>query len=175
MASFSFDRRFDVPRRSTPAQAIGFVLWLALAFAAAGVGAVASIDAAEFYGQLVKPDWAPPAGLFGPVWTALYLLMGVAAWLVWREKRAKGLALSLSLFVIQLLANALWSWLFFAWRMGAFALVDVLALLALIVATAITFWRIRKAAGVLFIPYIAWVAFASVLTYSVWQSNPDKL
>jgi benzodiazapine receptor len=175
MASLSYDHRFPMPRRSVSAQVAGLVLWLGVAFAAAGVGAVASIDAAAFYGQLSKPSWAPPANLFGPVWTALYFLMGVAAWFVWREKRAKELTVALSLFVVQLIANAIWSWLFFAWRKGAFAFIEVLILLALIVATAIAFWRIRRVAAVLLLPYIAWVTFASALTFSVWQMNGDKL
>jgi benzodiazapine receptor len=175
MASLSYDHRFPIPRRSAAVQAVGFILWLAAAFSAAGVGAIASLDAATFYGQLSKPNWAPPANLFGPVWSALYFLMGVAAWLVWREKRAKGLAVALTLFIVQLIANALWSWLFFAWRKGAFAFIEVLILSALIVATAIAFWRIRKLAGVLLIPYIAWVSFASALTFSIWRLNGDKL
>lgn len=162
-------------RRSTLAQTIGLVAWLAVAFAAAAVGAVASIDAASFYAQLVRPAWAPPASVFGPVWSVLYLLMGVAAWLVWREQGAKALAPALALFLVQLGANALWSWLFFAWRDGALAFADVLVLLALIVATVAAFWRIRRLAGVLLIPYLAWVCFASALTWAVWQGNPGVL
>ena len=162
-------------RRSTPAQAIGLLVWVALSYAAAAVGAIASIDAGSFYEQLARPAWAPPGWIFGPVWSALYLLMSVAAWLVWREQGAKGLALALALFLIQLAANALWSWLFFAWRYGALAFVEVLVLLALIVATLAAFWRIRRVAGLLLLPYLAWVCFASVLTWAVWQRNPTLL
>jgi benzodiazapine receptor len=162
-------------QRSTPAQAIGLLAWLALVFAAAGVGAVASVDAGSFYGQLAKPDWAPPASVFGPVWSALYLLMGIAAWLVWRERAAQGLAAALGLFAVQLVANALWSWLFFAWRNGAAAFAGVLVLLVLVVATLVAFWRIRSAAGLLLVPYLAWVSFASVLTWTVWRGNPELL
>ena len=162
-------------RRSTPAQAIGLLVWVAISYAAAAVGAIASIDAGSFYEQLARPAWAPPGWIFGPVWSALYLLMSVAAWLVWREQGAKGLALALALFLIQLAANALWSWLFFAWRYGALAFVEVLVLLALIVATLAAFWRIRRVAGLLLLPYLAWVCFASVLTWAVWQRNPTLL
>lgn len=161
--------------RSFLAQSLGLVAWLAVAFAAAAIGAVASVDAGAFYAQLVLPAWAPPASVFGPVWSVLYLLMGIAAWLVWREQGAHRVGPALTLFVAQLGANALWSWLFFAWHKGAFAFVDVLVLLALIAATITTFWRIRRLAGVLLLPYLAWVGFASALTWAVWQGNPSVL
>lgn len=164
-----------MPQRSTLSQAIGLLAWLAVAFAAAGIGAVASVDAGSFYAQLVTPSWAPPASVFGPVWTFLYLLMGIAAWLVWREQGARNRTRALTLFLVQLGANALWSWLFFAWRNGALAFVDVLILLALIVATVVAFWRIRRLAAMLLFPYLAWVIFAAALTWVVWQSNPTVL
>lgn len=154
-------------------RAPGLAGWLLLAFAAAVVGAVASADAANFYAQLVKPPWAPPAWVFGPVWSVLYTLMGVAAWLVWRSPRpARG---ALWLFVAQLAANALWSWLFFAWRLGALAAVEVLVLLALIAASVLAFWRSSRTAALLLLPYLLWVAFASLLTWSVWRRNPGLL
>lgn len=103
-------------RNSTQAQVIGLVGWLALTFVAAGIGSIASMDAQAFYAQLVKPAWAPPASLFGPVWSVLYLLMGVAAWLVWRERPSQSVDGALGLYLMQLAANALWSWLFFAWH-----------------------------------------------------------
>jgi tryptophan-rich sensory protein len=146
---------------------------LALAFVAAGLGAVASVDAASFYAQLSKPAWAPPATVFGPVWTVLYVLMGVAAWLVWRAPGAKRGALVL--FIAQLAANALWSWLFFAWHRGALASAEVLVLLGLIGATIVAFWRINRPGAVLMVPYFLWVAFASVLTFVVWLGNPNLL
>jgi benzodiazapine receptor len=162
-----------VSERSFTAQLIGLAGWLALAFATGAVGAIASFEAAAFYAQLVRPPWSPPGSVFGPVWSALYALMGAAAWLVWREPGAKGGALAL--FVVQLAANALWSWLFFAWRLGALAFADVLVLLALIGATAAAFWKVRRLAAMLMVPYLAWVAFASALTWSVWQANPALL
>jgi len=101
--------------------------------------------------------------------------MGVAAWCAWREQEAKHRTLGLSLFVVQLCANALWSWLFFAWRMGAAAFADVMLLLVLIAATVVSFWNIRRLAAVLMLPYFAWVCFASALTWVVWQGNPAVL
>lgn len=162
-------------RPSTLAQALGLAGWLAAAFAAAGIGAVASVDAGSFYGQLSRPAWAPPASVFGPVWSLLYLLMAIAAWLVWRERGAAQRIPALTLFVTQLGANALWSWLFFAWRNGPFAFAEVLLLLVLIVATVAAFWRIRRLAAVLLFPYLTWVSFASALTWAVWQRNPNLL
>ena len=159
--------------RSLALQLAGLLGWLLLAFAAAAIGAIASVDAAAFYEQLNKPAWAPPAWLFGPVWSALYSLMGVSAWLVWRSPGSRKRALGL--FLAQLAANALWSWLFFAWHRGALAALEVLVLLALIVCTVIAFWRNSRLAAALLVPYLLWVGFASLLTWSVWQRNPSLL
>jgi tryptophan-rich sensory protein len=161
--------------RSTISQAVGLIFWLGIVFAAAAIGAVASIDASTFYAQLVRPSWAPPASAFGPVWSVLYLLMGIAAWQVWRKRGINHVRFALTLFLVQLCANALWSWLFFAWHNGAFAFVEVLVLLALIVATCAVFLRIGRLAAALMLPYLAWVCLASALTWSVWQSNPKVL
>lgn len=139
------------------------------------MGAFASADAGTFYEQLVRPGWAPPAWLFAPVWSVLYLVMGVAAWLVWRERAVSTTGWALSLYLIQLTANALWTWLFFAWRQGVWAFTEILVLLALIVATMIAFWRVSRAASVLLLPYLLWVAFASALTYATWRANPQLL
>jgi len=156
-------------------QILGLVGWLVLSFAASAVGAVASIQAKSFYGQLAQPNWAPPPGIFGPVWTVLYALMGIAAWLVWRSGGFRPNRQALTLFLLQLALNALWSWLFFAWHRGVLAFADVLVLWILIVATLVSFWRVRPLAGALLIPYLLWVSFASVLNYSVWQLNPQVL
>ncbi len=155
---------------------IGLAGWLALVFVAAAIGGAGSIDAGPFYRELARPNWAPPAWLFGPVWSALYFLIGIAAWLVWRRHgwdRARG---ALLLFIVQLGANALWSWLFFAWRLGAPAFVEIVALWLLIAATVVAFWRLRaRLAAGLMLPYLAWVSFAVVLCYTVWQRNPGAL
>ncbi len=154
---------------------LGFVASLALSFSAAAVGGLGAADAGTFYSQLVRPSWAPPGWLFGPVWSVLYTLMGVAAWLVWKRAGLAGAREALILFVIQLVANALWSWLFFAWHIGAAAFAEVLVLWLLIVATIRAFWRLRRLAAVLLIPYLGWVSFAAILTFSVWQRNPGQL
>jgi nitroreductase len=99
----------------------GLVLWLGLTYAAAAVGGAASARAGAFYAELAQPAWAPPGWLFGPVWSLLYTLMGVAAWLVWRERGFRAARGALTLYLAQLALNALWTWLFFAWRLGALA------------------------------------------------------
>ena len=156
-------------------QAVGLAVSLLLTFAAAGIGAVASAEAGSFYEQLVRPSWAPPAWVFAPVWTFLYALMAVAAWLVWRAHGVSGARPALAAFSAQLAANALWSWLFFGWREGALAFGEVLVLWALIIVTVVAFWRLSVAAAVLLLPYLAWVTFASALTFAVWQLNPNSL
>jgi tryptophan-rich sensory protein len=156
-------------------QITGLVVWLVVSFAASAVGAVASMQARSFYSQLVQPGWAPPPGIFGPVWMVLYTLMGIAAWLVWRSGGFGPNRQALTLFLLQLVFNALWSWLFFAWHLGVWALADIMVLWILIVATLVFFWRVRPLAGALLIPYLLWVSFASVLNYSLWQLNPQVL
>lgn len=162
-------------RRSVGRQTLGLLGWLLLSFAAAGVGGIASRDAQEFYRLLLLPEWAPPAWLFGPVWSALYLLIGLAGWLVWRDGGFRRSPSALVLFLLQLVANALWSWLFFVWRLGALAFLDSLLLWFLIAATIVAFRRIRPPAGLMLLPYLGWVGFATALTYTIWRLNPGLL
>ena len=169
-----------LPSRSGPPGWLALLGWIALAAAAGAVGAVASRDAGEFYGALAKPAWAPPGWLFGPVWSALYVLMGVAAWLVWRTRPAAPgdravRRRALALFVGQLALNALWTWLFFAWRRGALAFGEIVLLLLAVALTAWLFGRLRPLAAWLLLPYLGWVAFATALTWAVWRSNPGLL
>ena len=152
-------------------QILGLVGWLVLTFAAAALGAIASVNAGAFYQQLARPGWAPPGWLFGPVWSVLYLMIGVAAWLVWRERGFRGAGMALTLFLIQLAANSLWTWLFFTWHQGALAFGEILILWALILGTVVAFWRARPLAGALLLPYLAWVTFASALTFATWRLN----
>jgi tryptophan-rich sensory protein len=161
--------------QSLKKQALGLIGWLVATFAAGSVGAIASARAATFYGQLSQPAWAPPAWLFGPVWSALYFLMAVAAWLVWRSHGFRGASTALWLFVIQLVANALWTWLFFVLHRGALSLAEIVVLWLLIAATIGAFWPLQRLAALLLVPYLAWVSFASALTYSLWQLNPGVL
>jgi len=165
----------QLPRTRTQ-QLMGLAGWLALCFVTASVGAVASANAKRFYSVLVQPTWAPPGWLFGPVWTALFVLMAVAAWLVWRlPDGSSGRRWALGLFGVQLAANALWSWLFFAWQQGAWAFAEVIVLWVLIAFTCAAFWCIRPLAGVLLLPYLAWVGFAAYLNWVLWQANPAVL
>ena len=155
--------------------AFGLAGWLAASLVAGGIGAVASASAADFYATLAQPSWAPPATLFGPVWSALFVLIGVAAWLVWRRHGFAGAAVALGLFVVQLVANALWTWLFFKWRLGAASLVEIVVLWLLIAATLVAFWPLHRLAALLLVPYLAWVSFASALTVSLLRLNPVAL
>ncbi len=154
---------------------LGFAGWLILAFTAAAFAARASIGAATFYDQLVQPGWAPPPWVFGPVWTVLYAMMAIAAWLVWRSGGLRAQRTALALFVVQLVLNALWSWLFFAWHLGAPALAEIVLFWIAIVATLIAFWRVRPLAGALLLPYLMWVSFAAFLNYTLWRLNPQLL
>jgi translocator protein len=161
---------------SRPHQALGFVAWLALCIATSAIGAWASANARTFYADLVRPEWSPPGSVFGPVWSVLFLAMAVSAWLVWRVPQAsKARSVALRLFVVQLAANALWSWLFFAWHRGGIAFAEVLLLWLLIACTFVAFWRVKPVAGLLLVPYLAWVTFAAALNYTLWQLNPALL
>ena len=154
---------------------LGLVGWLGASFAAAAVGGMASANAGDFYQSLARPSWAPPSWLFGPVWSVLYLLIGIAAWLVWKKAGFRGARGALTLFLAQLLANALWTWIFFVWRQGALAFAEILLLWVMIAATAALFWRVERWAGLLLLPYLAWVSYATALTYAIWQRNPQIL
>ena len=154
---------------------LGLVVWLLVCFAASAVGAIASVHASSFYAQLFKPAWAPPSSVFGPVWTVLYAMMAVAAWLVWRRGGFRRNRTALILFLLQLACNALWSWLFFAWQRGDLAFADIVILWVLVVFTITSFWRALPAAGALLVPYFLWVSFAVVLNGAMWQLNPQVL
>ena len=161
---------FTVPR-----QIAGLIAWLATCFVVSVIGAAASIDAGPFYAGLVRPDWAPPGWVFGPVWITLYALMGIAAWLVWRQTGFRAARIALTLFLVQLVFNAAWSWLFFDWRLGGFAFMDILVLAVLIASTLVAFWRKTRIAGMMMVPYLLWVGFAAALNFSVWRLNPQAL
>lgn len=156
-------------------QALALLGWIMLSFAAGSVGAIASADARDFYAALQRPAWAPPGWLFGPVWSTLYLLMGIAAWLVWRRQGWAGARGVLLLFVAQLGVNALWTWLFFGWREGGWALAEIGLLWLMIAATIAGFWRLHRLAAALLLPYLAWVSFAAALNAALWRANPALL
>jgi tryptophan-rich sensory protein len=147
----------------------------AAAILTAVVGGAAASDAAGFYAQLDRPSWAPPAWLFGPAWTVLYLMIAVAGWRVLRAVSWREHAPTLSVYALQFVLNGLWSWLFFAWHSGAWAFAGALALAGSVLLNVWLFWRLQALAGALLLPYAAWVSFASLLTWSVWQRNPQLL
>jgi translocator protein len=150
-------------------QAFVLIALLIVCFAVAGLGGLATAaNIPNWYASLVKPSWTPPSWLFGPVWSVLYLSMAVAAWLVWRKGNA---IVPLALFAVQLAFNAAWSWLFFGLHSPVLGFADILVLWTAIVATTIVFWRRSVAAGILFVPYLAWVTFAAVLNLAVWRLN----
>jgi len=137
------------------------------------LGSFSTMDAVRtWYPTLVRPSFAPPSWVFGPVWTTLYLMMGVASWLVWRQGLAKPEVRSaLVCYGVQLVFNLLWSWLFFGLRRPFVALLEIILLLVLIGMTAIRFAAVSRGAALLLLPYLAWVAFATVLNGGFWWLN----
>jgi len=129
-----------------------------------------------WYASLKKPSYGPPDSVFGPVWISLYLLMGIAVFLVWRQTLARsGVKAALLFFVIQLILNAIWPFLFFGLRSPLLGLADILLLWLAIVLTIILFYRVATPAALLLIPYILWVSFAAVLNFGIWRLNPGSL
>lgn len=155
---------------SVTRQTLALTGWLALCFAAAGSAVFVSTDG--WYAALIKPAWNPPSWLFGPVWSLLYVMMAAAAWLVWREGGWKTQRRALGFFLAQWLLNALWTPLFFGLHQPGFAFAEILALWLLLAMTVTLFWRVKKVAGALLLPYLVWVAFAAVLNFSIWRLNP---
>ena len=151
------------------------ILPVAGTVAAALLGGLGSARSAEFYAQLDKPGWAPPPGVFGPVWTVLYVMMAIAAVLVVRRAGWPGARRPMALFGMQLALNALWTWLFFVWRLGGAALLEIAVLWLVLLLTIVAFARVRRVAAVLLLPYLVWVGFAAALTYAVWRRNPELL
>ena len=154
---------------NTKLSILGALGWVVLTLLAAFIGARFPIG--EWYAGLTKPSWNPPNWLFGPVWTVLYLLMALAAWLVWRKYSFSGASGALALFIFQLGLNAAWSWIFFGLHQIGLALFEILVLWAAISLTIIKFWQLNPLAGVLLLPYLAWVTFASVLNLAIWRLN----
>lgn len=137
------------------------------------LGSVFTISAIPtWYATLVRPELAPPNFVFAPVWTTLYLLMGIAAFIVWKKGLAtKGVRVALGLFLIQLVLNTLWSIIFFGMNNLGLALIEIALLWIAIVATTVAFWKLSRTAAFLMLPYIAWVSFAAYLNYSFFVLN----
>lgn len=145
--------------------------WLLVPFVAAATGALWPPDA--WFAQLVKPSWQPPNWLFGPVWTTLYLLMGFAAWRIWRRGPSPAVTVALRWWWLQLGFNALWTPVFFGLKAPGPALVVIALLAVLIVVTIRAFHAIDRPAAWLLAPYLAWVSFATVLNATLWALNPQ--
>ena len=158
--------------------ALALVLSIMLPIAAGAVGAIFTSEAIPtWYAAIEKPAWNPPPWLFGPVWTFLYITMGFSAWLVWRADRGQAIAgehrvrTALLVYAAQLGANAAWSPIFFGAKRIDLALAVIAVLLVLIVATISRFYQVNRLAGLLLVPYLAWVTFATVLNATIWQLN----
>ncbi|TWU25587.1 TspO/MBR family protein [Bythopirellula polymerisocia] len=151
---------------------IGLIFFVLVCLAAGGLGALATTPEIDgWYQTLTKPSWNPPAWVFGPVWTTLYILMAIAAWLVWKPAGYQAVALPLNLFSLQLLLNFAWSWIFFRFHQLGWAFADIALLWLAIIATTAAFFRHSRLAGWLMTPYLAWVSFAAILNFVIWRLN----
>ena len=150
--------------------ALGSFLLLSFGVAAAG-GAVTATSVDGWSRTLSKPELTPPDWVFGPVWSALYLMMGLAAWLVWRAAGLSEGRRALALWAVQIGLNLAWSILFFGLHLIGLALVEILLLLSAIAATMAAFARIDRRAGLLLLPYLLWVGYAAVLNAAIWRLN----
>jgi len=148
---------------------LGLVVCLGMCFSAAFMGAL--FPPGDWYAGLNKPSWNPPGWVFGPVWSALYAMMAVAAWLVWQRGGFGAQRRRLVWFIIQLALNAAWTPLFFGWHLPAIAFGEMLLLWAAIAATLRAFFQINRLAGWLLAPYLAWVSFAAALNFTIWKLN----
>ena len=149
------------------------IVSILIVFIAGGIGTVATLSQIPtWYAALAKPTWAPPNWLFGPVWTTLYVLIGIALFLVWREGLENNdVKVALGVFGVQLILNVLWSVVFFGLNslLGGFIIIIILWIT--ILTNIIVFYRVSKPAGLLLVPYIIWVSIASYLNYSVYILN----
>lgn len=145
-----------------------------IVFIAGAIGTVATLsEITTWYAALAKPVWAPPNWLFGPVWTTLYVLIGIALFLVWKEGIDKrNVKMALGIFAVQLILNITWSVVFFGYHSLLGGLIVVLILWIAILANIIAFYLVSKPAGLILIPYIVWVSIASYLNYAVYILNP---
>lgn len=164
------ERHAGSPAATRDLGALAAFVVVCLAVSAVG-GAVTASSVGGWYAGLEKPGFNPPDWVFAPVWTVLYLMMAVAGWQVWRRAGFRDGRIALALFAIQLALNLAWSFLFFGLRRIDLALVEIVVLLAVILLTTIHFWRIDRIAGLLFVPYAAWVAYALVLNVSLLVLN----
>jgi len=152
---------------------IKLIVCLALTFSAAFIGSLFTREAVpDWYTNLNKPSFTPPNWLFGPVWTALYLLMAISALIVWQKGLANpAVRIALTIYLIQLILNALWSVIFFGLNMPWLSFIEILLLWTAIGLTILAFARVSITAALLLVPYILWVSFAAVLNFAIWLLN----
>jgi len=151
---------------------IDLAVFIAVCLGAGGLGAIATTPEIDgWYRTLTKPTWNPPDSVFGPVWTTLFVLMGIAAWLVWKPNGFKAATVPLALFGVQLVLNVWWSWIFFGMHQPGWAFVEIVILWLATAATKVAFFRSSKIAGWLLVQYLAWVSFAAVLNFTIWRLN----
>lgn len=151
---------------------LSLLIILALTLAAALVGGLASAGGTgDWYSSLARPSWTPPDWVFGPVWTVLYATIGVAAWLVWRRRAGAQVTPALTAWGVQLALNAAWMGLFFGLRRPGLALVEIIVLVVAVAVATLLFWRVAPGAGLLLVPYLAWVCFAAALNGAIWWLN----
>lgn len=149
--------------------ACALVAFILVTFIAPALGAFSMPGA--WYAALNKPSWNPPGWIFGPAWTLLYILMAVAAWLVWRRGGFAEQGRPLTLYFVQLALNAAWTPIFFGAHAMGWALLEIVALWCAIALTLVSFRRVSPAAGWLLAPYLAWVTFATALNFTLWRMN----
>lgn len=146
-----------------------FILWLLISALVAWFGA--QFNTGQWYTTISKPTWTPPGWLFGPVWTMLYIMMATAAFLVWRATQRTFKNKTIQLYLIKMLFNASWSWVFFGLHQIGWAVANIVILLILIIIVSMKFYRINKTAGYLMLPYLLWVSFATILNFNIWLLN----
>ena len=152
--------------------ALGLGLFLIVCIAVSGIGgAITATSVGSWYQALEKPSFNPPDWVFAPVWTALYLMMAIAGWRVWRRTRIAARWKALSVFAVQLALNVIWSLLFFGLQRVDLALAEIVILFLAISVNTVMFWRIDRLAGALFVPYLLWVAYATALNAALWLLN----
>jgi len=151
---------------------LGVIVSVLIAQMAGIIGSFFTFSSVQsWYAFLEKPFFAPPNWLFAPAWITLYVLMGIAAFLVWRKRYTAGAKLALWLYGVQLALNALWSVIFFGMRNPGLAFVEIVVLWVLILVVTLKFFKVEKTAGWLFVPYLLWVTFAAILNFVVWRLN----
>lgn len=138
--------------------------------ATAGFFTATGVD--SWYQTINKPSWNPPSWIFAPVWTTLYVMMGIALYLVWKSDSSDNLKkTAISLFAVQLILNFFWSFIFFNQQQPGWALVEIIAMWVFILLTIFAFAQVSKPAAWLLVPYISWVSFATILNYTIWELN----